>query len=46
MHYTSVRLYEMIGYYDQLFFLSRLCWKIILDTSKIVNHDRKLKMCN
>jgi hypothetical protein len=27
-------------------FLSRLCWKTILDTTKIVNHARKSKMCN
>jgi hypothetical protein len=27
-------------------FLSRLCWKIVLDTTKIVNHARKSKTCN
>jgi hypothetical protein len=28
------------------YFLKRLCWKIVLDTSKIVNHARRLDRCN
>jgi hypothetical protein len=27
-------------------FLSRLCWKHVSDTTKIVNHARKSKMSN
>jgi hypothetical protein len=27
-------------------FLCQLCWKVALDTTKIVNHAKKLKMCN
>jgi hypothetical protein len=44
-HYTSVELYEMIGYCDKLFSY-RLYWKIALNTSKIVNNARRSKRRN
>jgi hypothetical protein len=45
MHYTLASVYEMIGYCENCF-LSRLYWKIALDTSKIVNRVGRSKRCN
>jgi hypothetical protein len=46
MGYAHQSAYKMQRLWQQVVFVSQLCWKIVLGTTKIANHPRRSKRCN